>query len=87
MTNCFGSNTVHVVFSYDLLAGSRLTTFWRLPSGQTTTSEGILLGPRAGNFVASVFYTDDSPLPNGAYTFEARTEKGLLARARFTRRC
>jgi hypothetical protein len=86
MTNCFGSNTVNVVVSFDLAAGSVLTQTWRLPSGRTTSSEQAR-GPAAKTLVATVFYTDGSPLPNGVYTYEVRTQTRLLARARFTRLC
>jgi hypothetical protein len=86
MTNCFATNTVYVRSSVELVAGSRLTTTWRLPNGQSKSSEEAE-GPRAGDLVGSVFYVDGSPLPNGVYKYELRTQNGLLARASFTRRC
>jgi hypothetical protein len=86
MTHCFGSNTVNMVISLDLADGSVLTATWTLPNGRTTSSQPAR-GPVAGTMVASVFYAGGAPLPTGVYTYEARTQRGVLARASFTRTC
>jgi hypothetical protein len=86
MTNCFDSNVVYVVSSIDLVAGSVLTQEWRLPNGRSTGSEQAR-GPYADNLIGGVNYVNYSPLPNGVYTYELRTQRKVLAKAKFTRRC